>query len=333
MRAAFYTRTGPARHVLEVGEQPDPEPGRSEVLVALHASGINPADVKRRAGWLGAQMDHPLVIPHADGAGVIEAVGDGIDAARVGERVWLWNAQGGYGEAGRAFGTAAEKIALPAEQAVPLPEALDFREGACLGVPAMTAYLAIFGDGEVAGKTVLIQGAGGGVGLFAAQFALHAGAHVLATAGHDGRASLVREAGIETILDRHAEDLAEQILAATDGRGVDRIVEVDFGANLPVTAKVLANGGVVASYSSSTDPTPTVPYYAFAARGASVRFVQGFRVPLALRPPGQALIAQMTAAGQLRIPIGLSLPLDQIAEAHQAVETGQSVGQTVLDIA
>ena len=311
---------------------PDPKAGPGEVLVRVHASGINPADVKRRAGWLGTGMDHPRVIPHADGSGVIEAVGDGVDPGRVGERVWLWNAQGGYGTAGRAFGTAAEMIALPSAQVVPLPDTLTFAEGACLGVPAMTAYLAVFGDGDIAGKSVLIQGAGGAVGIFATQFAVLGGAHVIAVAGHKGRAELARQAGAETILSRDAEDLADQIFGITGPDGIDRIIEVDFGANLPVTSEVLANAGIVASYSSSTEPEPTLPYYAFAARGASVRFVQGFRVPEDIRKAGEAHIAELASSGQLKIPIGLCLPLDRIAEAHEAVETGQVVGQTVLEL-
>ncbi|RMH49245.1 MAG: NADPH:quinone reductase, partial [Alphaproteobacteria bacterium] len=183
MRAAVYRRTGPAEEVLTVEDLPDPVPGPGEVLVRVHASGVNPADVKRRGGWLGQRMDHPLVIPHADGAGEIIATGPGVDPARRGQRVWLWNAQGGYGGPGRAFGTAAELCALPQSQAVPLPAALSFAQGACLGIPAMTAHRAVFADGPVAGRTILVAGAGGAVGHFAVQFAAAAGARVIGTAG------------------------------------------------------------------------------------------------------------------------------------------------------
>jgi len=332
MRAGYYSETGPAHEVLKVGELEDPTPGDGEVLVAVRASGINPADVKRRAGWLGTRMEHPLVIPHTDGAGVIEAVGESVDPKRIGQRVWIWNAQGDYGEARRAFGTAAERIALPEAQAVPLSEGLSFAQGACIGIPAMTAYLAVFADGDISGQNVLVPGAGGAVGNLAAQFALHGGAKVIATTGNRGRAGLARAAGVKTLLERNDPDLARKILDITDGRGVDRIIEVDFGANLPVIAKVLANGGVVASYSSTADPTPTLPYYAFAARGGTVRFVQGFRVPAELRPAGEAHIAKLIDEGNLIVPIGLTFPLSQIAEAHEAVETGAGIGQTVVKL-
>jgi len=162
--------------------------------------------------------------------------------------------------------------------------------------------------------------------------AIHGGAKVIATTGNRGRAGLARAAGVKTLLERNDPDLARKILDITDGRGVDRIIEVDFGANLPVIAKVLANGGVVASYSSTADPTPTLPYYAFAARGGTVRFVQGFRVPAELRPAGEAHIAKLIDEGNLIVPIGLTFPLSQIAEAHEAVETGAGIGQTVVKL-
>lgn len=333
MRAAWYDRTGPASEVLALGEMPDPAPGPGEVLVALRASGINPADVKRRGGWRGAGMEHDRVIPHADGAGVIVETGKGVDPERVGRRVWLWNAQGGYGEAGRAFGTAAQRVAIAAAQAVPLPDGLSFFDGACLGVPAMTAYMAVFADGDVADRTLLVQGAGGAVAHFAVQFAQRAGARVIGTAGSPERRGHALAAGAETVLDRHAPDLAERILAVTGGAGVDCIIEVDFGANLPVTTAVLKPGGTVASFSSSSKPAPTLPYYAFAAKGATVRFVQGFRLPGALRAAGQAHIAALAEAGALDVAVGRVLPLERIAEAHEAVERGAVLGNTVLQIA
>lgn len=330
MRAAFYRRTGPAAEVLEVGTLPDPAPGPGEVLVRIRASGVNPADVKRRAGWRGLAMDHPLIIPHCDGAGEIVAVGDGV-ADRRGERVWLWNAQGGYGEPGRSSGTAAEYCALPAEQAVALPPEFSFAMGACLGVPAMTAHRAVFADGPVEGLIVLIQGAGGAVGHFAVQFAVAGGARVLGTAADQRRIDLAAGAGAEMI-DRSKGHVAAHVRQLTGGEGVDRVIEVDFGANLETDIAVLKPNGVIASYSSTTTPTPTLPYYDFAFKGANLRMIQGFNLPREARIAGQREIARLASRRALATPIDHAVPLDRIAEAHQAVESGALVGQVVVEI-
>ncbi|MEQ6250728.1 NADPH:quinone reductase [Sulfitobacter sp. HNIBRBA3233] len=329
MRAATYRQTGPAADVLDVAAHPQPEPGPGEVLVRVMASGINPADVKRRGGWNGARMEHALVIPHCDGAGVIEAVGAGVARDRIGQRVWMWNAQGGYGESGRAFGTAAEYIALASAQAVPLSDTLGFDEGACLGVPGLTAWLAVLGDGDVAGRTLLIQGAAGAVGQMCVQVAAAAGARVIATVSNAEAAETVRRLGAGVAIDRHAEDVADAVATATGGAGVDRIVEVDLAANLETDIACLAPGGMIASYSCSSDPTPVLPYYALANLGARIRFVQGFRLTDAERREAEAMIARLTDAGQLCPQIGARYPLEDIAAAHQRVESG-AAGQTVL---
>lgn len=332
MRAAWYDRTGPAAEVLELGELEDPRPGPGEVLVRVRASGVNPADVKRRAGWRGMAMGHPRVVPHCDGAGEIVGTGEGVDAGRVGERAWLWNAQGGYDGPGRAFGTAAELIALPSAQAVPLPEALSFDEGACLGVPAMTAHRAVFADGPVEGLTVLVQGAGGAVGHFAVQFAALAGARVIGTAGSAARAGHARAAGAEVVLDRHRDPVAERVLDLTRGRGADRIVDVDFGANLGTTVAALRTNGVIAAYSSTANPTPTFPYYDLAFRGATLRLIQGFALPAEARDRGEAAIAELAGRGALQVAVGERRPLNDIASAHALAEAGAVVGNVVLSL-
>ena len=331
MRAAFYTRTGPAEDVLEIGEQPDPVAGENEVLVRVRASGINPADVKRRAGWRGMGMDHSLVIPHTDGAGEIVDVGAGVDRARIGERVWMWNAQGGYGEAGRSFGTAAEMIALPSVQAVRLAEQFDFAAGACLGVPAMTAWRAIHADGPVEGQTLLINGAAGAVGHMAVQIAVAGGARVIATVGNDAAAAHVRATGVHELIDRKRENVAERVLELTENAGVERIIEVDFAANQNLDATVLRTNGTIAAYSSTSDPAPVLAYYSFAAKGANLRFIQGFALPKQTRRDGEAGIARLAAEGRLQVAVARTFPLDEIAAAHHAVENG-SLGNIVVDI-
>ena len=331
MRAASYTRTGAAEDVLEVGALPMPEPLAGEVLVRVMSSGINPADVKRRAGWNGMQMAHDLVIPHCDGAGVIEAVGKGVPLERIGERVWLWNAQGGYGEAGRAFGTAADYIALPSAQAVLLPDALSFEEGACLGVPALTAWLAVLGDGPVEGTTLLVQGGAGAVGQMCIQTALAQGAKVFATISSDAGAKAVAALGNTETIDRHVEDISARIAEATEGQGVDRIIEVDLASNMQTDISCLAPHGTIASYSCSSNPTPELPYYSFADLGASIRFVQGFRLPPKQRQEAEQTILDMIRKSQLRPQIGATFELEKIAQAHARVETG-ALGQTVLTL-
>lgn len=329
MRAAFYDRTGAARDVLTIGRLEMPSPGAGEVLVRIGASGINPADVKRRAGWRGMAMEHPLVIPHTDGAGEIVSVGAGVDGGRIGERVWLWNAQGGYGEAGRAFGTAAEFIAIDAYQAVRLPEALSFAEGACLGVPAMTAFRALFADGSIEGQTVFISGAAGAVGHFAVQMAVAGGARVIGTVGSEAAAVHAKSAGAAHVIDRKQEDVAARVMELTGGEGVDRVIEVDFGANLVLDAAILKPNGTVAAYSSSSDPTPVLPYYAFASKGANLRFIQGFRIPEAERAKGERMIADLAAKGGLKVAIGAVFALADIAAAHERVESG-GIGNVVV---
>lgn len=330
MRCAFYTRTGPAPEVLELGERADPEPGMGEVLVRVRASGINPADVKRRAGWLGAAMSHDLVIPHCDGAGEIVAVGDGVDRAHIGERVWLWNAQGGYGTAGRAFGTAAELIAIPSEQAVRLADELSFEEGACLGVPAMTAYRAVFADGPVCGQTILVNGAAGAVGHFAVQLATAGGARVIGTVSSEIAAAHVRSAGADATIDRKREDVAARVMELTGGRGVERVIEVDFGANHALDIAVLKVNGTIASYSSTSQPQPLFPYYAFANKGANLRVVQGFAIPGEDRLRGEAMLAELAGKRRLKAAIGQTYPLAEIAAAHLKVEQGGNLGNIVV---
>src|SRR3712207_5393389 len=237
MKAVWYERRGAARDVLQFGdmEAPDPQPG--EVLVRIHATGINPSDTKSRSGAGARPNPWPRIIPHQDGAGVIERVGDGVDAGRIGERVWIYEAQ-----LGRPFGCAAQYVVVSERNAVPLPEGVSFEEGACLGVPALTAHRCVHGDGPVEGQTILATGGAGAVGFYAVQFAKLGGARVIATVSREEQAQVAREAGADVIVNRRAEDVVgriAEITGAPDGRGIDRIVDVAFGANLETTLKVL----------------------------------------------------------------------------------------------
>lgn len=328
MHAAWYDQKGPARDVLVVGELPTPTPGPGEVRVRLHASGINPGDTKKREGWLGSPMPYPRVVPHSDGAGEIEAVGDGVPLARVGERVWVYGAQS-Y----RPFGTAAEFVAVPQEKAVPLPEDVDVATGACLGVSARTAHRCVFADGPVAGQTVLVAGGAGNVGHAAVALATWGGARVIATVGSPEQADLARAAGATAALDRRAADLAELVLAVAGAAGVDRIVEVALGANVALDERIVANGGVIAAYASDADPEPRVPFWPLLFKNVVLRLVGSDDLPAAAERAAVADIAACLTAGWWRPVIAHRLPIDRIAEAHEIVERGGSAGHVLLDLA
>ncbi|MGF1501741.1 MAG: NADPH:quinone reductase [Paracoccaceae bacterium] len=326
MRAIWYERFGPARDVLISGKLPDPAPGPGEVLIRLRASGGNPSDVKLRAGARpGAEMEAPRIVPHSDGAGEIVEVGEGVDPARRGRRVWVWNAQWQ-----RAFGTAAELVALPSAQAVDLPDGVGWDAAACLGIPAMTAWTAVLGDGPVAGKTVLVTGGAGSVGRYAVQMARLAGARVFATVSGPEKAA--RTPPCDALIDYRRDDVAERVLELTDGRGVDRIAEVEFGGNLAVTDRVLAIGGSVAAYASMAEREPRLPFYSLMFRNVRISLVLVYLLDAETHARGAAALGAWLAEGKLDHEIGGRFPLTETAAAHEAVETGSAAGNVVVEI-
>src|SRR5258705_7066275 len=255
MRAALYVRTGPAREVLQIVELPTPHAGVGEVRVKLSWSGVNPSDVKSRAGARTKTLPFPSIVPHSDGSGVIDEVGADVPPVRIGERVWVWNAAWG-----RPFGTAAEYVVLPAEQAVSLPDAVDLAVGACLGIPALTAHHAVSVDGGVAGKSVLVAGGAGAVGHYAIQIARRLGAkQILSTVSGPPKAALAKAAGADIVLNYKVEDVDAKVREATAGQGVDRIIEVDFGTNMELDLKVLKTDGDIVVYGSNA-PQIAVPF-------------------------------------------------------------------------
>jgi NADPH:quinone reductase len=300
--------------VFEVGEMADPEPGSGEVRVRVAVSGVNPGDTKKRGDWVGYGMPYPRVIPHSDGAGVIDAVGDGVDPARIGERVWVYGAQS-Y----RALGTAAQLTVVPADQAVVLPRDVSDEMGACLGIPGMTAHRAVFGDGPVEGTTVLVHGVLGGVGSIAAQLGAWRGAAVIGTV----RRSADLTQGDEALAHRVALDDADPVAAirALAPEGVDRIVEVSFSDNADLDAAVAAPDAVIAAY-ATRDPRPTFDFWPMLFANLTIRLLGSDDFPAAAK---YQAAADLTAAAQqraLRIPIGEPLPLARIADAHDMVDAG-----------
>lgn len=327
MNAAWYERTGPAREVIQYGQMETPEAGPGEVLVRVYASGVNPSDVKRRSGLRGAAMQFPRIIPHQDGAGVIEAVGSGVPASRVGERVWIYEAQ-----LGRSFGTAAEFIALPAEQAVPLPDPITFAQGACLGVPAMTAHRCVFADGPVTGQVVLVAGGAGAVGHYAVQLAKWGGAEVIATVSSAEKAGVARLGGADHVVNYRTEDVARQVLDLTGGQGVDRIVEVSFGQNLPHNLAVLKPNGVIATYASDAEPEPKLPFYQLMLKNITAHFVLVYVMSKAAHQQAKEDINRCLEQGLLKHQIARQFPLAEVVQAHEAVESGQMIGNVIVEV-
>ena len=326
MRAAYYESVGPASDVMRIGERPMPQPQAGEVRVRVRASGVNPSDVKARAGARGA-LAYPYVIPHSDGAGVIESIGSGVAPGRIGQRVWTWNAAWK-----RPFGTCAEFVCLPSDQAVVLPANTDFDAGACLGIPAMTACHAALGDGPLTGQTVLVTGGAGAVGHYAIQFAKWSGARVITTVSGAAKSAHAKSAGADHVINYREQDVVAIIKELTAGAGVDRIVEVEFGGNLAVSNQVLKVGGVIAAYGSAAVPTPPLPFYPMMFNHTTVQMLLVYLLTNAQRQRACGLINEALDAGILKNHIGARFALGDTAQAHVAVESGSVIGNVVVTV-
>jgi NADPH:quinone reductase len=328
MKAVWYERTGAAPDVLTFGDMPTPVAGPGEVRIRLEASGVNPADVGRRAGSYRA-LEYPRVIPNSDGAGIVDQIGDGVTRLGVGERVWLFNGQ----RNGRAFGTAAEFIALAEHLVTPLPGDVSFAAGATLGIPGMTAWCCLFGDGPIAGKTVLVTGGAGAVGHYAVQLAKWGGARVIATVSSSMKAEQARLAGADLVVNYKTEDVAAKAMAFTEQRGVDRVVDVDFGGNVATTLKLMAMNSTIAVYATNGNRSPVLPMRELMEKCIAVRALVLFALPPALLSAAQADISKWLAAGKRIHNVAAQFPLSETAQAHLAVEKGDKLGTVIVECA
>ncbi len=328
VKAALYEKQGPAKEVIVVGEMPDPEPERGEVRIRISASGINPGDVKKRQDTFGSGIPFPRVIPHSDGAGIIDRVGGNVPGSRVGERVWCFGAQS-Y----RPFGTAAEYTVVPSGNAVPLSAKVSFEQGACLGIPGITAHRAVHIAGPIDGRTVLVQGGGGAVGLCAVGLARHAKAQVIATvrsdrdelvAKHGGAHEVVRTDGIS------ADEVVERVRSLAP-HGVDHIVEVAFHANITTDEKVLAQGGSLATYATG-DPAPSIPFWPLVFKNIRLFFLGSDDFPVEAKATAAAELNEALDGGWPGLEIAERFPLNSIAEAHELVERGRGSGRVVVSV-
>lgn len=327
MRAWWYEKAGAADDVLQSGERDAPAPAPGEVRVRVLRSAVNPTDAKRRQ--IGRELGtFALIVPNNDGSGIIEAVGDGVDAARIGERVWIFGAQ-----AGRPLGTAADFCVVPARQARHLPDNLFFDEGACLGVPAVTAHRGCFAEGPIDGKWLLITGGTGRVGRYAVQMAKLAGAKVIATAGSPAKAADLAKLGADHVVNYRNEDLVAAVKDITDGIGVDRFIDVAFGVNIGKVPDLVRANGVVTSYGSDAVAKPEVPFLALMYANILVRPFAIFAMPREAQDAAFADIEAWCTKGALDHAIAKRFDFAELPAAHKAIESGELTGCCLVNVA
>lgn len=324
MKAAWYEQQGPAREVLTVGEMDDPVPGPGELRIRVAASGVNPGDIKKRRDEFGYGMSFPRVIPHSDGAGEVDRVGDGVSGDWLGERVWCFGAQ-----TGRPFGTAAEYTVVPARQAVLLPEGVSMEQGACLGIPGITGYGAVHAAGPPAGHIVLVRGAAGAVGLCAVQMAKRAGARVIAVVRSGDQETMARGAGADEALVAGSELVAGIRDTAPDG--VNHIVEPAFSANVTEDVELLAPGGSIATYASEND-LPLIPYWPLAFNNIGLHFLGSDDFPLHTRVAAARDLNAALKSGWQGFEIAARFPLSRIIEAHELMERPERSGRVIVTL-
>jgi NADPH:quinone reductase len=324
MRAAWYEKQGPARAVLIVGELPDPTPAPGEVRIRIAASGINPGDVKKRQDSFGIGMPYPRIIPHSDGAGRVDQLGQGVPSEWLGRSVWCYGAQS-Y----RPFGTAAESTVVPIDHVAPLPQNVSPEQGACLGIPGITAHRAVHVAGDVNDRTVLVQGAGGAVGLCAVQLARRAGARVIGTVRSSADEATAKNAGAHEVL-RNDQEFKTRI-AAVAPDGVDHIVEVSFAANIATDVELLKAGGSIASYATDA-PTPSIPFWQMVFKNLRLFFLGSDDFPKEAKIAATRDLNAALEAGWSGFEIAERVPLADIARAHDLVEHPVKRGRIVVTL-
>jgi NADPH:quinone reductase len=322
MKAAWYEKQGPARDVLVVGEMPEPVPAAGEVRIRVAASGINPGDVKKREDTFGIGMAFPRIIPHSDGAGRVDQLGAGVSPEWMGRSVWCYGAQS-Y----RPFGTAAEFTVVPVEKIAPLPENVSMEQGARLGIPGITAHRSVHVGGPVSGRTVLVQGAAGAVGLCAVALARHAGARVIGTVRSTLDQSTALKNGAHDVVLSYKDLIAH--VRALAPEGVDHIVEVAFGANIEADVELLKLGGSIAS-DATDNAAPHIPFWQMVFKNIGVFFLGSDDFPEEAKAQAARDLNSAFETGWSGFEIGERIPLAEIARAHELVEHPVRPGRIVL---
>lgn len=327
MEAVWYEQKGAPHEVLQFGHMRLPEAGPGEVLIKVFASAVNPSDIKGRTVWSGTAMPFERIVPHQDAAGVIADVGEGADPARIGQRVWCYQAQWN-----RPFGSAAQWMTLPAARAVLLPDGVSFAEGACLGIPAMTAHRAVALHAGVLGRRVLVQGGAGAVGFYAVQWAKLSGAALVAASVRNASvADVVRAAGADAVMDLSVTSLEDATRVwFGDEQTFERIVEVNLGANIESDIRVLISGGEIVSYASDSDWRPSLPMLAMMTKNITLSPILVFTMGETAIGSAIDAIDKALRAGSLQHRIAHVLPLDRAADAHALQESGRAGGKIIL---
>ena len=326
MKAVWYEKLGDAKDVLQIGQIDDPSPDSNEVLISVKTSGVNPSDVKTRAGARG-ELQFSRVIPHSDGAGIIVDVGKNVNPNRVGEKVWIWNAA-----FGRPNGTCAELIALPEDQAVAMNDNVSFEAGACLGIPASTAYYGIFANGSIENKTLMITGGAGAVGFYGIQLAKWAGANVISTVSSEKKAKIAKDAGADLILNYKEDDIVNSVLDYTKGDGVDRVLEVEFGGNILINQNIVKPNGTIAAYASATVMEPTLPFYNLMFKGIKINTFLIYSISKEERKKVTEGISKALNENAIKHIIASTHSIESVVDAHYAVESNKNIGNVIINI-
>lgn len=322
MTAALYRAYGPAKDVVTIEQVERPEPGPGEVRVRVSVSAVNPTDVKTRGGSTPRPIDG-FQVPHMDGAGVIDAVGEGVDSARIGERVWLLLAA-----FGNRWGTAAQWAVVPSARAIALPDDASMDVGASLGVPAVSAAHCLFARGSIAGKDVLVAGGAGAVGRAAIQLARWAGARVCATVSSAEKAAIAIDAGAHHTVNYRDADAAGQLAAWSPT--FDRIVELALGPNLELDLSVAGPGTSIVTYAID-DEDPVLPIRRCMISGVTLEFMLLYTLSPSALADAVRLVDRALSAGALDLPPVTRFGLDDVVAAHLAQEAGP-VGKVLIDI-
>ena len=326
MKAVWYEKVGDAKDVLQIGQIDDPSPDSNEVLISVKTSGVNPSDVKTRAGARG-ELQFSRVIPHSDGAGIIIDVGKNVNPNRVGEKVWIWNAA-----FGRPNGTCAELIALPEDQAVAMNDNVSFEAGACLGIPASTAYYGIFANGSIENKTLMVTGGAGAVGFYGIQLAKWAGANVISTVSSEKKAKIAKDAGADLILNYKEDDIVNSVLDYTKGDGVDRVLEVEFGGNILINQNIVKPNGTIAAYASATVMEPTLPFYNLMFKGIKINTFLIYSISKEERKTVIGGISKALNENAIKHITASTHSIDSVVDAHYAVESNKNIGNVIINI-
>ena len=311
---------------MQIGQIDDPSPDSNEVLISVKTSGVNPSDVKTRAGARG-ELQFSRVIPHSDGAGIIIDVGKNVNPNRVGEKVWIWNAA-----FGRPNGTCAELIALPEDQAVAMNDNVSFEAGACLGIPASTAYYGIFANGSIENKTLMITGGAGAVGFYGIQLAKWAGANVISTVSSEKKAKIAKDAGADLILNYKEDDIVNSVLDYTKGDGVDRVLEVEFGGNILINQNIVKPNGTIAAYASATVMEPTLPFYNLMFKGIKINTFLIYSISKEERKTVTGGISKALNENAIKHIIASTHSIESVVDAHYAVESNKNIGNVIINI-